>query len=266
MHAIEVTHITHKLIYGAWLPKVYLYRLIDAFWIIPRSALKMNHPDNEVNILLLGTSGAGKYTIAKHIADDDNFPDKRVHKGVYHITSRGYKFVLIDTAGAQLDPLQSDKRIIGKLIRKEVQDTFSNIVHLIVIVVRKDCYIMEEVDSLAYIVETLFTKESRQNIALIHSGCEDLQNVQREAYINKFSTNDGPAGKLSSLCEKKTLAVGFPNIEETAENYIYLHRQSIRRGNDDLKSMCVSLEDPPQYSNLFQPKAQTVTCFLCIVM
>ena len=187
-------------------------------------------------------------------------------QGVYYIPSGKYRFVLIDTAGAQLDRLRCEKQSICTLIRKEVQNKFSKVVHLIVIVVRKDCFVMEEVNSLAYIVETLFTKESRQNIALIHSGCENLDIIKREEYINKFSNDHGPTGKLSLLCEKKTFAVGFPNIEQTAENYIDLHKQSISRGNDEVKSLCASLKDPLQYSNLFQKQAETITCLPCIVM
>ena len=217
----------------------------------------------------MGTSEAGKHTIAEHIANDDGFLEKTVHErvqGVYYIPSGKYRFVLIDTAGPRLDRLRCEKRSISTLIRKEVESKFSNVVHLIVIVVRKDCFIMEEVDSLAWIVETLFTEKSRQNIALIHSGCENLDMVQREAYINEFSNNDGPAGRLSLLCKKKKLAVGFPNIEETAEKYIGLHKQSISRSDDEIKSLCTSLKYPLQYSNLFQQNAETVTCFLCIVM
>ena len=72
---------------------------------------------------------------------------------------------------------------------------------------------------------------------------------------------------LASLvhCVKKNC----PNIEETDEKYVVLHEQSISTGIDEVKSLCASLKDPPQYSNLFQPitKAETITCLhACIVI
>ena len=81
--------------------------------------IEQPHPNQSiyVNILLLGTSEAGKYTIAKHIASDDDFP---VREGVYYIPSGKYRFVLIDTAGARLDCQRCEERSISILIRKEV--------------------------------------------------------------------------------------------------------------------------------------------------
>ena len=114
-------------------------------------------------------------------------------------------------------------------IRKEVETLFPKGVHLILLVVRKDCCTPEELDSLAYIVETLFTEKSRKNIALIHTACENLEEEQRDKYIKKFVKDDGPAGKLSSLCENMTLAVGFPNVAEASAAYRELHEQSIRQ-------------------------------------
>ena len=226
--------------------------------------------DKVSNILLLGTSGAGKYTVAKYVAGVDNFPEKYVYKGVgavHNITSSKYKFAFIDTAGIQLDPLQYEKLSISK-IRKELETHFPHGVHLVVIVVRKNCFTNEEVDSLAYIVETLFTKEARKYIALIHTGCENLDKIQRETYINKFAKNDGPSGKLNSLCEKKTLAVGFPNTEESAETYVKLHKQSISEGTEEVLLLCKSLENPMQLSDLFQQQifSHTVKCVNCIVL
>lgn len=232
----------------------------------------------DINILLLGTAKAGKYTIAKHIAmtGDGKFKRKYEYKGVgavHQIKFNKYNFVFIDTAGVELDQLHYEKPNANK-IRKEIETFFPKGVHLILLVVRKDCWTPEELESLAYIVETLFTEKSRKNIALIHSACENLERDRKDKYIKRFRENDGPAGKLSSLClSEKTLAVGFPNVEEASVEYRGLHERSIQESTKEIRhlSESVALENPLQISDLFRQKRfseklQMFPTVQCIVM
>ena len=208
------------------------------------------------NVLLLGTAGSGKYTIAKNIATDhtDDFPPKYAYKGVgfvHEITFNQYKFAFIDTAGIQLDdhPQQIHK-LNTDTMRKEIAAILPGI-HLILLVVRNGCCVPDELDALAIIVGTLFTKETRKYIALIHSACENLHETAKINYIENFAAREGPSHRLHSMCGNVILAVGFPNLVEASEAYIHLYKKTIDQSVKSLRDLCKSNSTLQLTSNIF---------------
>ena len=226
----------------------------------PISKLKSNTENLQRNILLLGTAGSGKYTIAKNIAteDTDDFPPKYTYKGVgsvYEIPFNQYKFVFIDTAGIQID---DDSQQIHKLnadtMRKEIAAMLPTGIHLILLVVRNGCCVPDELDALAEIVDTLFTGKTRKYIALIHSACENLNEAAKISHMKDFAASSGPSGRLSSMCGNTTLAVGFPNLVEASEAYTHLYKKTIHQSIEDLRNLCKSNSTLQQTSNIFTQK------------
>ena len=190
------------------------------------------------NILILGTARAGKYTVAKHIATDSKeFPaqDSVIGMGEIHSYEYGkFKFVTVDTAGAHN---RDNEHLSLNSIRTKIESYLQHGVNLILIVVRMDCSSSEELASLANIVENLFCPVARQHIALVHTGCENLEHNDRQAYIDEFKRSYGAANKLSSLCNKGLYAVGFPELDKTDERYLKLYKDSVINGERELREL-----------------------------
>ena len=202
------------------------------------------------NVLLLGTARAGKYTVAKHMAGDkEDFPKKYQYNGVgtvHNIRFGEYNFILIDTNGIQSD----DQKVMGiDTMCKQIMNIFKSGMPLILLVVRKDCSPPEELESLASIVETMFTVKTRKYTVLIHSGCENLKVESRVRYITEFAIDSGHAGRLHSLCGQIVLTVGLPNLAESSETYIDIHRESIRVSAEYLRGL--SMPKQQSISDMF---------------
>jgi len=211
------------------------------------------------NILILGTAGAGKHTIAKNLSTCDegysytNNRDKSRGIGqVQCLEIWPNRFVLIDTAGPQFDQKAIPN---ANLTKQHIESYLKEGISLIIVVVRKDCGLPEEFSGLALIIESLFSVEARSYIALVHTGCELLEKDQRNQYIKDFETASGPANRLSSLCKCGTIAVGFPDIYNCTPNYLELFHNSI---SDSRKALKMLVKKKAKYiqchSDIFKKK------------
>ena len=212
------------------------------------------------NILLLGTARAGKYTIAKNIAADGfkPFPPQKPEKGTGVVNDYEYgnfKFVTVDTAGARTHyrGIYHAKPDIT-VIKSQIEDHFKHGIHLILIVVRMDCCPPEDIQTLVNIVNSLFTTMARNYIALVHTGCENLEDPERKKYIATFAKNDGPAGILNSFCKKKPLSVGFPDLEKINRNFYQLYNDSVIKGKEELRKLVEDSKCIQPYIELLSTK------------
>ena len=199
---------------------------------------KAKNVGSQRNILILGTARAGKYTIAKHIATDrQNFPQQKPQKGkgvVNPYEYENFKFVTVDTAGA-CTSRQDDQNVVS--ISSNIKNHLQDGIHLILIAVRMECCPPEDLESLVTIIEDLFTPMAKNYIALVHTGCENLEDSERKMYIDKFASNLGPAGKLSSLCQKGLFSIGFPDLEQINKKYFQVYNESITKGKQELRRL-----------------------------
>lgn len=232
------------------------------------------------NILILGTARVGKYTIAKYIATDgQDFTPQDSVRGmgeVHCYEHQNYNFILIDTAGAHSESHANEKISISS-IKTKIKSYLEHGINLILLVVRKDCCTPEELDSLANIVNTLFNAAAQEYIALVHTGCENLEEKKRSEYIESFRRSEGPAGKLSSLCRKGVCAVGFPELEQVSNSYIQLYQESINISKEALRRLvkdskciqpCIELfktEKTFENPQLFSNSSTYMNC-TCILM
>lgn len=215
------------------------------------------------NILILGTARAGKYTIAKHIATDgQDFPPQDSVRGITEVHSYSYQsfnFITIDTAGAHSESASKKHSVSSAAIKAKLKTHLEHGINLILLVVRKDCCTPEELTSLADIVEALFNAAATEYIALVHTGCENFEDDERSKYIDSFRRTKGPAGRLSSLCQKGIYAVGFPDLEQVSKNYFHLYQESINNSKQALRRLAENSKIIQPYIELFKTGFYTKT-------
>ena len=193
------------------------------------------------NILILGTAKAGKYTIARNsVTDDKGFPANATKKGAGEVHVYEHEkntFIAVDTAGAHTEKHRVRAHPTINYIRSEIESQFQHGINLIIFVVRMDCCTPEELDFLVSIVQGLFSYEAREYMALIHSGCENLSDEECRGYKRSFAGNAGPAGQLTSFCQKGALCVGLPALDQLSEKYGNMHNDVIERSKRELRNL-----------------------------
>lgn len=208
------------------------------------------------HILILGTIGAGKYTIAKNISPDcQSFPSRSSlrQSGIIQRIDDGnrFRFVLVDTGGARMPDDSGAKGLTIGTIATQIKQHLRSGISLILVVVRYDCDAPEDLQVLANIISALFTDEAKQHIALIHNGCETLSKESIPKYIKNFNAG-GPSRHLSSLCCKATLATAFPNLREARLEMVEYLKQTIEESKRQLSTLIESCKFLQPYSEILK--------------
>lgn len=205
------------------------------------------------HILMLGTIGSGKYTIAKNISSDSqNFPPRnslRKQSGIIQcIDDEGlFKFVLVDTGGARMPDVWGAKSPTISEIAAKIKHYLKGGISLIMVIVRYDCDSPEDLQVLANMIDALFTDEAKQHIALVHNGCETLSKEGVKHYIKHFNGEE-PSGRLASLCGKAVLATAFPNLQEVRLEMVEYFKQAIEESKKQLSTLIESCRFLQPYS------------------
>ena len=210
------------------------------------------------HILMLGTIGSGKYTIAKNISSDSrNFPARsslRKQSGIIQCIDDGalFKFVLVDTGGARMPDVWGAKGPTISEIAAKIKHHLKSGISLIMVVVRYDCDTPEDLQVLANMIDALFTNEAKQHIALVHNGCENLSEEGIKQYIKHFNAQ-GPSGRLASLCGKTpALVTSFPNLREAKVEMTEDFEQAIEESKKKLSTVIESCKFLQPYSEILK--------------
>ena len=184
-------------------------------------------PVRDRNVVVLGKSGAGKSTVANNIVGDpsaftvgdslDCVTQKATHTQVQFLTASGtqYNLKMVDTVGL-FDMKINNKAIIDS-VRTYFQKMVPEGVNLVLFVFRKGRYTPEEKETFDYIMKN-FRKEISDISALVVTGCEDLEEDEREKTKNEFHTN--PTTKeLASFVSKGIFTVGFPDLTKVKKKF-----------------------------------------------
>ena len=209
------------------------------------------------HILILGTIGSGKYTIAKNISKIFcSFPTRNNSREseIVQCIDDGdrFKFVLVNTGGARMPDVWGTKSPTVGTIAASIKQHLRGGISLIMVVVRYECITPEDLEILVNMINSLFTKEAKEHIALIHSGCEFLSNENVIQYMENFKA-DGPSGQLSSLCRKCSIATGFPNLHEAKSNMVQHFEQTIEESKRKLSDLVESCRFLQPYSKILKP-------------
>ena len=210
------------------------------------------------HILMLGTIGSGKYTIAKNISSDSqNFPSRsslRKQSGIIQCIDDGrlFKFVLVDTGGARMPDVWGAKGPTISEIAGKIKHHLKGGISLIMVIVRYDCDTPEDFQVLCNMIDALFTDEAKQHIALVHNGCETLSREGVKHYIKHFN-GQGPSGRLASLCGKApALATAFPNLREAKVEMVEYFKQAIQESKIQLSTLIESCKFFEPYSAILK--------------
>ena len=210
------------------------------------------------HILILGTIGSGKYTIARNISTNPrNFPTPRKslreRSGIIQCIDDGnrFKFVLVDTGGARMPDVYGAKGPSIGSIAANIKDYLKSGISLIMVVVRFDCNIPDDFEVLSNLINGLFTDEGKKHIALIHNGCEMLSEENVEEYTRNFNAG-GPSRRLSSLCRKDTVATGFPSSEESRSEMAVVLKQITEESKRKLSCLIESCRYLQPYSKILK--------------
>ena len=209
------------------------------------------------HIVILGTIGSGKYTIAKNISTNSrNFPSRsslrESGKIIQYIDDGNrFKFVLVDTGGARMPDVWGAKGPTIGSIAAQIKEYLKGGISLIMVVVRYDCDTLDDIQVLVNMINGLFTSEAKKHIALIHNGCEILSNENVLQYIGQFKA-DGPSRKLSSLCHKGIVATGFPSLKEVKFEMRKPFEQAIEQSKSILSALVESCKFLQPYSGILK--------------
>ena len=217
------------------------------------------------HILILGTIGCGKYTIAKNISSDcRTFPSRSSlrQSGIIQYIDDGdrFKFVLVDTGGARMPDVWGAKGPTIGEIAAQIRQLLKGGISLIIIVVRYDCNTPEDMQVLVNIIKALFTDEATKHIALVHNGCEVLSSENVSQYIKHFKA-EGPSRQLSSLCGKAILATAFPNLDEARFEMVEYFEQTIENSKKHLSALIESCKYLQPYSEILKARNEPSRVF-----
>lgn len=150
------------------------------------------------NVLILGTAGSGKLTIAENILENieqeqhiegcDNHTwvrkDARITSRSGTLKGEACNFFLVDTAGPE-HHLNHQTIYTSTLdyLNKHAQGGLS----LIILLVRQGCCTPPDLTKLAKIVEKFFTEKSKSITVLIHSGCDGFNEEAKKTILKSLN-------------------------------------------------------------------------------
>ena len=199
------------------------------------------------NILILGTVGAGKATLANKIADKETFssqsnsmssnarkPDIRSEKLKNATECFDHNFLLIDIFG----PFQN-YNITCERLKAEFDRNFIGGVNLIILAVRKDSSSTEEIEVLNYIINKRFSELAKKCIALVFTACEGLGSSKREEFAKKFKFNNPNARSVYdyAIQGKGVFFVGFPPLDDVDESFSAMYKEMAKNSQADMEKL-----------------------------
>ena len=198
--------------------------------------MPMDHPSSftrllNKNILILGTIGAGKSTIANNISDYIVFPSQtcsmmsnsrapsiRGDKYISYKLNIEYGFLLIDTFGA-FNPREFDTS------QQKLQENFSKYLpggpHLVIMVIRRGSSSPDELKVLNYIIQKRFTQAVNKSFTLIITAYEG---VGKSKVAEKLKTFQETNESTTSLCQYALQGQGFhpvsfPDLDDIDDHH-----------------------------------------------
>ena len=227
------------------------------------------------NILILGTVGAGKFTLVKNILDHMYMEQEQRTEGENHTWVRkdaritqcsgtledtNCTFFLVDTA----DPghRQNYQAIYTRALEylhKFAQDGLS----MIILLVRQGCCTPPDLEKLDKIVENFFTEKSKSITTLIHSGCDGFSEEAKEKYIESFEKSGGEVTrKLAEYSCNKALCISFPNIGDGIDPFLVeCYKASIKESKETLTNLILGSSEPIAIENLLKVKSEGESFF-----
>ena len=192
------------------------------------------------SILLLGPVGAGKATIIHRLTGTTRFEIKEGIDGlsraptvrncegtVGHIL---YNFVLVDSSSAY----NRGSSTLNENFKKAARIAMGGF-NLILVVLRKGSCTAENLSIIIDLLQSNFDPSFRDICAIVHTGCENLNDSKRHKFLTEFQSGD-IAYNLSSLANKNSYCIGFPDITKE-EEFIQIYTERSEKDKKMLENM-----------------------------
>lgn len=218
------------------------------------------------NILILGTIGAGKATLANNIADEVVFssetdirsstrePDIRGGVSQYTDENLNYGFVLVDIFG----PFNPDTHdTSGERLKQYFNEYIPEGVSLIILVIRKGASSPEEIENLKFIVSKRFHKNAKNHTALVFTACEGLGESKTKDFLQKFGDDNSSAKDLIDYVSvegggKGVYFVSFPPSHDVDESYSEAYKQKSDKSKAIMKNLVLECRQHIHFNEVFK--------------
>ena len=235
------------------------------------------------NILILGTAAAGKYTLVKHVLDEDQLQEKieqgsdqqswirrqaeiKIHCG--KVKDVPCSFILVDTASPESH--DTPQVIHANLMSKMKTMTPLEDLNLIILLIRQGCCTPSDLGKLLTIVEDFFSTECKPITVLIHSGCDGFNEEAKRNYIETFAKSGSEiTRKLAEYpTTKSALCIGFPNINDNSNPVLVkCYKASIKQSEEELRKLIIDSHDPIPTKTLFaNPSSDGNWRYYCVCL
>ena len=194
--------------------------------------------ESERSIVIVGKIGAGKATIANIILGKKSFNVgghginglTRPPRATTTTESASVNIKLIDTNG----PLG-----VTPIERIFAPSKMNDQVNLILFVVRHGTFTSEDIEPFEYFIRHVNTPDASKCSALVLTNCEQISVSGREAAIEDFRKSDNTRD-IARFMGKGILAVGFPNLDDTDEDFISLFEKRMKIDEQKLSQLVSS--------------------------
>ena len=200
-------------------------------------------------IVVLGTTGAGKSSVANHIMTDAGqrpvfevssklgIVRKQAEMAEMEITARRIRYHIktVDTHGFLDTGGKSTNSQDLATIKEFLKDKVPEGVSLVIFVFKKGPYTNQEKTTLQFFIDN-FRKEVSDISALVVTCCEDLDEHGRRSFINDIKTN-AETKSMIEFMGKGIFPVGFPPMKYLNPKLCPLYEEDVAADRKKLREL-----------------------------
>lgn len=200
------------------------------------------------SIVLVGSKGAGKSTIANCLSETTHFP-------VGNVLARKSEW-LNQASVVSSDNISFFFHMVESVPdEKSLLDTnLPNDVSLVIFVFRYNCFTNEE-KKLFESVKGCFNEKLSEFSALVITGCDDLSEEAKEEY--KKSLDDPEISKFSSSMKKGIYCVTLPDTEKLSAKNADIYGEDIKESHKQMQCLLANCKTTCSVKDLMIKPAQT---------
>lgn len=200
----------------------------------------MNSERQDVNVVILGSVGAGKKTLVNHFAGREIFRNQNTfatgsassYVGKYETTDRLYNILTVDT-GSQQKPYKNPFGCIREEFRNQR-------ISLIIFVISKGSYTDESHGAIIRVIRNM-NREAESISALVITHCEGMKEEERRAVTDNIGS-DPHTSQIVDFMAKGVHTVGFPKIRPDAQDIM---QQEIDKDEEVIRKLMEDFTEPP---------------------
>ena len=183
------------------------------------------------SIVIIGRKGAGKSTIGNSLSQSSEFPvgcilsNKESWTSDKSFTHNGtsFSFYMIENLPPVLNP-------------KSIESVaFPENISLVIFVFKHGCFTQEERDFFNTIIGN-FNDSLRPISALVVTGCDDLSEDAKEAYVKNFQ-EETETRAIAEVMGKGIHCVALPDVSKIRPEFFPVYEKDIEQSHERMKRL-----------------------------